>query len=282
MRQIDTLSKVQQTITKLQSYNWCPCGSMGAVVSLFLTLMLFNGGCGRTATLLFGPEIQPLRFEPVPWQDGERSEYHVIDRNEEFAGTARFELIGGRDGAGSELWNLRRDITAQGDQEIVDVLLNAQTLRPQSSILVRKDRQGQQSVTTTYQSGQADIELTTRRDITTYERMNVPSDVRDRRTLVMLARALPLEQGYASRLNSFLPVAGLLDRVELQVMNQENVVVDAGSFEAWRIRLNSQNSQIIAWVAVEPPHQLLKFTDSRNEATFELVSYQSESVDHNR
>lgn len=276
MSQIDTLFNAQQMIMKLQCYRNCLDSPIRPVLFLILAFMLFGRGCGRSVNRFFGPEFQPLRFEPVPWQDGERSEYHITDRDGRFAGTARIETISGRDGAGNKLWNLRRDITAQGDHEIVDVLLNAQTLRPQSSLLVRTDRQGQQRVMTTYQSGQADIELTTLREITTHERMHVPSDVRDRRTLVLLARTLPLEQGYASRLNSFLPVAGLLDRAELEVVKQENIVVDAGSFEAWRIQLNLQNSQIVVWVAIEPPHQLLKFTDSRNEATFELVSYQLE------
>ncbi|HXF61894.1 MAG TPA: DUF3108 domain-containing protein [Caldilineaceae bacterium] len=226
-------------------------------------LLLWLAGCTQ-------PDPQPLIVGETPWQDGERSTFRVTDLNGNYAGTARFDLARLDD----QTWNLRREISAQGAQEIVVVDMRLPGLRPTTATLVRIDDSGAEQVRTTYNGSVADLELTNKLDITTYERVNIPSDVRDQRSLLMLLRTLPLAQGYATRLNSFLPVVPLLDRVTISVTDREEVQVPAGSFDAWKVRLDTGDSRTDAWIGVAPPYPLVKFVDGRTQGTFELTEFQ--------
>ena len=242
----------------------------------WLSLLIFIlAGCGA-------PDVQPLAFGATPWQDGEASTYRVIDVNGDYAGTTRFDLT---NTASSEsdaeanpedvLWNLRREINTQGVQEIVTVDTRGLDFRPVASTLVRLDGANAEQVRTVYSGSQADLELTTRQNVTTYERVSIPSDARDQNTLLMIIRALPLAPDYATRLNTFLPIVPLLDRVTISVVDQEEVTVPAGTFDTYQVRLDTGNSRTVAWFGVDAPHPLVKYEDGRNGGTFELAEFQA-------
>lgn len=232
-----------------------------AIVSL---LFILSGGCGNTV------EVQPLRFNPPVWQDGEQSIYTVTDVENKFAGTMEIELRAGglNDGPG---WTVFREISSS-TKEVVTIQVN-ERLRPQNSVLERIDDTGREMVRTTYAGSQTDIELTNKRNMLSYERMSLPTNVYDQRTLLPFARSLPLESGYATQLNSFLPITGSLERVQLRVVDRESVTVPAGTFETWKLELNSQIAEVEAWIGVAAPFPLVKFIDSRNRATIELQEF---------
>jgi hypothetical protein len=69
-------------------------------------------------------------------------------------------------------------------------------------------------------------------------------------------------------------VVGLLDRVDLQVIKQEQVTVPAGVFDTWLVRFDAGDSRTDAWISVAPPHPLVKYVDGRNGGVFELAVYQ--------
>jgi hypothetical protein len=242
----------------LQRYRQ-PAGRFGTILALLFLL----AGCGQ-------PAIQPLIFNAAPWQPNEISSYQLTDLNGNYAGTARYDLTQ----LEGDLWNLRREINAQGTQEIVAVDFTQTGFRPAQSTLVRIAREGTEVVSAAYEGSAANLELTTKQNITTYERVNIPSDAREQATLVMLLRALPLAEGYATRLNVFSPVTGLLDRVTVEVVRPEQVTTNAGIFETWYVRLETPNSETEAWVASEAPYPVVKFIDSRNGGTFELSDFQ--------
>jgi len=222
------------------------------------------------------PEIQPLILDPIPWADGEQSLYAVTAVDGNYAGTATFTLNADAVTVQEEGWTLRRELATQGDQEVVIVEMQTKGLRPQIATLVRLFGAARQQVISTYNNGQVDMELTTARDVTTYERRNVPSDTRDQRSILLLTRALPLADGYATQVNSYLPVADLFERVTIIVEGEEAVTVPAGVYLSWHLSLQSAESESEAWIAIEAPHQLVKFIDGRNGGTFELREYHPE------
>ncbi|MBX3010990.1 MAG: DUF3108 domain-containing protein [Caldilineaceae bacterium] len=231
-------------------------------------LCLWLAACGQ-------PAIQPLQLQAVPWSDGERSVYQVSDSNQNFAGTATMTYTVGMNPSGGESWILHREVAAQGDQELVMVEMSMPGLRPMVSTLERllSGNQAWQRVKTTYNQGQLDLELTTARDVTTYERVNVPSDVRDQRTLLSLIRTLPLAAGYATQVNSFLPITSQLERTTIHVVRTEEVQTPAGTYQAWRLDVTTPTEKSQAWVATGLPHLLVKFVDGRNGGTYELREY---------
>ena len=233
-----------------------------------IILSLFLAACG-------GSDIQAMIPGPAPWNNGEVSTYRIIDLNDAYAGIGTFYIMAGSTLVGPDGWTITREIKAQGEDETVVVQTSAKGVRPKWSMLIRNDGGGRQAVETTYDGSDANLVLTTRRDVVSYERIQVPSDVRDQRTLLLLARSLPLTKGYATRFNSFLPVAGLLDRITLTVKNQQTISVDAGTFDTWYVTLNTTDSQIEAWIGVEAPYPVIKFVEGRSGATFELSDFQS-------
>ena len=234
-------------------------------VLVSLLLMLGLTACNE-------PQVQPLALGDAPWQSGEQSVYRVTDINGDFAGTLQFDINQGQTRLDEPGWTFRRQTSAQGDQELVAVDVAEQGYLPQNAMLVRTNAAGTERVETVYADGQVDMTLTTVQDVTTYERNQIPSDARDQRTVVMLLRTLPLEQGYAVRLNSFLPVANLLERVTVEVIRQEEVTVPAGTFDTWLVELSTPVSETRAWVGTAPPYPVVKFTESRNGGLFELES----------
>jgi hypothetical protein len=232
-----------------------------------LLLLILTTACGA-------PEVQPLVLEAIPWPTGEQSLYEVTAVDGAYAGTATITLTAGAATLAEDGWTIRREVNTQGDQEVVVIEATARGLRPRLSTLVRILDAGRQQVKATYDQGQVDMELTTARDVTTYERRNIPSDARDQRTVLLLARMLPLANGYATQLNSYLPVADLLERVTVVVEGEEEVTVPAGTYQSWHLTLSTNDSETEAWIAVDEPHELVKFIDGRNGGTFELRQYQ--------
>lgn len=246
-----------------------PTQSVGMSKLLVILITLLFAACSQ-------PQIEPLRIQAVPWTDGEHTIYQITDINNTFAGTATFTLMAGATQTAEGGWTLHREIAAQGDQEVVVIEMSSTGLRPLLSTLDRVlGGNARQRVKATYSSGQVDLELTTAQDITTYERINIPSDARDQRTLLALVRALPLAAGYATQVNSFLPVANLLERTTIAVIGQEQVQTPAGAYEAWQIELRTPDSESTAWVATGPPYLLVKFTDGRTGGTYELREVQA-------
>ncbi len=214
-----------------------------------------------------------LVFNPAPWQDGEEHLFRITDVEGRAAGTTRFTMTAGVDDAGQPLWSIARSTQAQGDQEELTVKVSTAGFRPYASFLERTNAAGRESVDAQYNGPAVDMVLTTRADVATTQRVEVPSDVRESGTLPMITRALPLARNYATRLNAFLPIAGLLDRVTVRVVGEEQITTPAGAFDAWVVTLDTGNSISRLWVAKDAPHPVVKYIDGRNRATYELESY---------
>lgn len=233
-------------------------------ITWLLMLAFLIGACGQ-------PAPQPLTWAETPWQAGEQSLFQITDVNGRYAGTARYRMTALDNG-----WLIEREIVAQGSTEVVNVSMNA-GLRPLRSQLIRSTgfQQGNEMVTAIYNSGQVDMELTTAQNVTTYERASIPSDASDSNVLIMLARALPLEVNYATRINAYLPVVGLLETYTVVVRSREEVSVPAGLFSTFKVELRTRDYTTTAWITDDSSRVLVKYLDGRNQGSFELSEYQT-------
>jgi hypothetical protein len=250
----------------LRSGRWA-----GWLVWLIVLATLISG-CGR-------PAPQPLRFQPAPWAAGEVSEYAVTDLNGQSAGIARYAIEIGTGPSNSDGWSIRREIAAQGVNEVLDVEMTAD-YRPLTSLMVRTagQRQQQETVRATYNRGQVDLELTTVQNVTTYERANIPSDARESNVLLMIVRGLPLAEGYATRINTYLPIAGLLETFTVSVLDTEVVTVPAGVFDTYKVELRTRDYTTLAWYSQDESRVLVKYEDGRNQGSFELTNWTAGSL----
>jgi len=214
-------------------------------------------------------EPQPLIFDEAVWSSDETSLYQVTDMNGDYAGTVEWSFSSPND----KLWRLERITDTQGDVEQLQVEMARAGYRPVQSSLLRESDAGREQVEADYDRGEVNLTLTTVQDVTTYERVNVPSDSRDARALFMLVRALPLQKGYATRINTFLPIVSHLTRTEISVKGIDEISTPAGVFDAWKVELDDGNHTSKAWIAVESPHQLVKYEDAANGGVFELLEF---------
>ena len=233
-----------------------------------LLLLLLLAGCSQATP-------QPLIFGAAPWPDGEQSVYTLTDASGQQVGSATYTLTSRLTGAdGEDAWQLVRAITALDSRETMTVTMDAAGFRPQSSQLERVNSTGRETVDAVYSGGQVDLTLNTRQNIMTVQREQTPSDARETVALPMLLRSLPLANGYATQINTFLPVAAQLERITVRVAGEEAVTTPAGAFATWVVELDAGDAQSKAWIAREAPYLLIKYLDGRNKATLELNAMQ--------
>lgn len=238
-------------------------------LSSLLVLLISLAACSA--------QPQPLVFGEPVWTDGETSSYRVTNREQRIVGTATFEVQRGLQWAQEDGWTLVREIIDAGVSERATIEMQPVGYRPLYSHLERTGGSGSQVVEAQISGGQVELALTNRQGATVYERVQVPSDIRDERSLLLILRALPLAEGYATRINGFLPVVGRMERVALQVRRAESVTVPAGAFDTWVVELKTNERITRAWVARTAPFTVVKFIDGRSQATFELTAFSAGS-----
>lgn len=231
-----------------------------------LAIFLF-AACGS-------PKPVALVFKSAPWQDGEQHILSITDRDGKPAGQLEYSISSGENDQGELLWAIQRTVTSDGTQESISVKIDEKGFRPRASYLERTDPNGVESVDAQYSSGQVDLTLTTKQNAMTVQRAQIPSDARETVTLPMLVRALPLARNYATQLNAYLPLANQLERITVRVDGEETLTTPAGAVKSWVVVLDSGDAQSKAWIAQDPPHQLLRLEEGRTQTRFDLQSYQ--------
>lgn len=239
------------------------------VAGYFLAVLLL-AGCGSQG------DPEPLRFNAAPWSSGEVAEYQVVDADGVSAGTARITLTAGAS-ANPSGWTLQREVSGHGDREVVVVEMAGDDFRPYMSTLVRISSDGVEQVRANYSFGEVNMELTSKLNVTTYEKRDIPSDVRDQRALVAIVRALPLAPGYWTNINTYFPITGLLERVSVRMIGEEQISVPAGTYTTWHVDLELGDSSSQLWLSQQAPFPMVKFVDGRSQATYHLINFQAGS-----
>jgi hypothetical protein len=219
-------------------------------------------------------EPQPLLLGEPVWQSGENSIYRVTNREGNVVGNAQYEIIANGEHLEEDGWTFHRQIEDVGVSEAVTVEVQSQGYLPVYSYMTRTTPEGQEVVAAEYNRAQIDIALTNQQGATVYERVNAPSDVRDERTIVPLLRTLPLNQGYATFINGFLPITGITERFSLRLVRDEEITVPFGTFDAWRFDVRTTDRTTQVWIAKEAPYPVVKFLDGRSQGTFELIEFE--------
>jgi len=93
----------------------------------------------------------------------------------------------------------------------------------------------------------------------------------DNEQLVMTLRALPLAEGWKTTVNDVITQSVNKQRVTIRVLRQEEVAVPAGVFSCWVVEILGTSQKV--WIAVEAPHQIVKFTDDSSQLVSVLESY---------
>ncbi len=217
------------------------------VVATLLALLVVGAGCSA------GGGVQPLALGSVPWQDGERVVYDVLDRNGNKLGTSEFGFA--KDG---EVWVLSAADKLTGLDQSSKVRIDGQTLKPLAEDKIIRTQGTDATVNATYANGKLDIKAVVNGQ-TKSAAVDVPANILDNDQLLMTLRAAPLAEGYAARLVTVVPSSALRVNTVVRVQGKETVTVPAGSFEVWRVLLDFGQSKQTAWYQVAAPHHMVQY-----------------------
>lgn len=236
-----------------------------------LTVVLL---CLLLAACAGSAPTQPLRIGDAPFADGESARY-AVTFNGDPMGSALWETAARIDPATGtqDGWTVRRQLDRTGEQEIVVIDVGPTGFRPIESTMVRVLPDGVEQVHATYDGSSIQLDLTTRRNVTTNQELSMPSDVREDRSLPWIVRMLPLQAGYGAEINALQPIVGRMARFKISVGRPESVTVPAGTFEAYNVMLDPGVDLSRVWVGVDAPHPVVKYLDGRTGLLYELDLY---------
>jgi len=227
----------------------------GKAALLLLLFALAMGGCSSNQS----PEWSP------PWQEGEVTVMEIEKEGELFLVQ---ELQVKKEG--EALLFITEHLSTNFPQRR-QVTLDASTLLPLRTEFDQVTEEGKSTLLAVYEDRNVGI---TREDENGSRQQNVTLPGRayyDFEQLPFLVRALPLEEGWRGKLNLLVAPTARKVVSEIAVTGREEVNVPAGTFDAYIVEAAGLEQKF--WVAVEPPHQLVKHENGITGLVSELAQF---------
>ena len=225
-------------------------------VLLALALLLIPAvmaGCS-----LFGRDEAGPLVEDIPYVDGGHYGYEVQNQQGEAIGEAEF-VTTRTELEGDPVWAIETSTDIPGSvKEATVVYTDPQTLSPLRFEGTVEVPQGTYEITAVYGEEEISIEAETPQGPQSIKRPR-PSSPFDNDQLLMLIRALPLEDGYSTKLNVVLPKNANRTSVTVKVVGQETVTAAAGEFDTWKVELSFTSGSQHVWYAVGGSRPMVKY-----------------------
>ena len=208
----------------------------------------------------------------IPWSDEERAEYILLDHSSQEecgTGTLTVERQGDR-------YQFVLSFINEENSDVSTVIVDDETLQPFS---VRRERviNGEtEAVEGEYDRDEKVIrvvEYTGDDDPREVPRRLDEEVYYDNESSIFIWRTIRFEEGYEAKYNTVLVnQGGALREIRLRVREKEEITVPAGTFLAWRVDINADDVEQVAFFADTPEHQLLFYDNSLQ--IFQLVSFE--------
>ena len=208
----------------------------------------------------------------IPWTDGERAEYVLLDREDLSQECGRGELAASRVNGQFEL---RLSFEREDDTDEALVLVDAETLKPLS---VRRDRfiGGERAVVEgEYDAAEGVLTITelSQDDEDRVVPLRLEGNYFDNESSLFLWRTLPFREELIVDYRTVLVSQNTQHEVSLIVIGTEEVTVPAGTFEAWRVEINAAGRRQIAWFAADTADRRLVQYDNSFQL-FQLTAFE--------
>jgi hypothetical protein len=212
----------------------------------------------------------------VPWAAGDRCRLEVAG-GAEAKPVATWELEVAR--GGEESWLLTSRVVAHvraggpepSSEETCTVEAHKTTLAPLRVEYLLRHGSGQATYEAVYGEGKARIRAEIDGERRTAEVVLPEPPYFDNEQFVMVLRALPLAVGFATTLNTIVTKVGSKMPVTIHVVKMESLVVPAGPYRCWVVELKGHGQR--AWIACDPPRQLVRFTNEDAKTDARLVDH---------
>jgi hypothetical protein len=197
----------------------------------------------------------------VPFAAGERLAYRLVDNGGKELATGTLSVAS----AGSNL-ELESHFESDTNNDTTKVVVNSQSLKPVSSSREIITEDDEELIEVTYTDQGAVIKQGDKQS-----GMSVPEHSYDNDSSLWLWRTIDFGDGYESAYITLITNRRSRHTVVLEVTGKESVTVPAGTFNAWRLEIRTQNARQVAWIADTPKRTLVKYDNDRN-VIFELTS----------
>ena len=202
----------------------------------------------------------------VPFEDGERLVYELVDADGVVVGRGVFTTTA-RDDAFELIQTYDEAAAPSGERPIIDVatvVVDAATLRPRTSerTIQRRDPSDDESYEATYGAGGAEAQLVITQlsggDERTRE-VELRDHHYDSQSSLWIWRAIALGEGFEANYVSVNPRDASQVTARLVLVDRQTIEVPAGSFDTWRLQVRNGRDTRIAWIHVEPPHEIVQW-----------------------
>jgi len=194
----------------------------------------------------------------IPYVDGATYSYDIQDQEgtsigDGSFGTTKDELDG------TAVWIISTATNVPGSvEEESKVYTDAETLSPiryETTMTVSK---GTYEITAVYGEDEVQIDAETPDGPQSLTRPK-PDNAYDNDQLLMLGRALPLEEDYSAEFNLVIPKSANKTPTSVKVVGRETVTVPAGEFDCWKVQYGFGGVSQSAWYAVEGSKPMVKY-----------------------
>jgi len=224
--------------------------------------LLALAGCKSETTTLSGEAI----VSRIPWVRHEEASYRLMDGDEvQGDGLLRITSVNG-------LLTLRQEFESEEFHDEVVAVTLAGTMQPQSVQRVIDGPDGERRWEVLYEGGVAKV-VQHSEDDERQDNLSVPTRSYDSWTDVFLWRTIEFRDGYEASYSDVLSATLARPQVisqTVRVMGKETVVVPAGTFEAWRLEIRSDDGSQEAWYADTDTRPLVRYDNG--SLVFELLS----------
>ena len=205
----------------------------------------------------------------IPWAGPETAKYRVLDSNDDEVGTLDLSIE--KAGSGGLLFHQFFDFPDKKFTNEAKVTVDDKTLQPSSSSFKIVGPSGNLDCSATYGDGVMKAHRKGE-DGERDDTLSVPRVVYDTWGDLFVWRTLDLGAGldisYADVLSCTLAKPDVIS-VKLRVEEQEQITVPVGTFDTWKLEIESGGDTQTAWYSTDAKHTLIRYDNG--ESTFELT-----------
>lgn len=228
----------------------------------------------------------PPIFTGAPWEGPERLHYNLVQRDT-LQGTCTLETEPEVAPGVTEVRRLCRDAEEGRYEDNGSVRVDSATLRPISSLRVVRDLEegDARHFTTTYAPEDGRVRFESNEyaggerqpDETVNAERELPEPTAevpnpawyDDEELLWLVRGIPLRAGFEGSFTNVNARSSVFS-AEVAVEGQEEVEVPAGTFQTWKVRIETSTVTQLIWVERDAPHRVIRARIER--LTYELAA----------
>jgi len=206
----------------------------------------------------------------IPWSGPQTAKYRVLDNNDKDVGTLDLSIENAA--AGQLLFHQYFDFPDKKFTNEAKVTVDATTLLPAVSTYKIIGPNGNLDCTATYDSSGSVKSHRIGEDGERTDTVSIPKISYDTWGDLFLWRTLDLNKGldlaYTDVLGCTLAKPDTIS-VKLKVNDQESITVPAGTFDTWKLEIESGGDSQTAWYSTDPKHTLIRYDNG--DSKFELT-----------